>query len=140
MVRVFLLLAAVELVLVALALISCLSAEKRAVRGMPRALWVVVILLLPLLGPVLWFVAGRPRPQEPGGVRRKPPRPASPDDDPDFLRNLDAGSTNRDRELFERWEQDLQRREDEQRRETERRETERREKEGDADEARHREE
>ncbi len=122
MVRVFLFLAAVELALVVLALISCLSAERRAIRTMRRAFWILTILLLPILGPVLWFVAGRPTGQAGAGgsVGRTPPRPNSPDDDPDFLRNLDADRSRRDRELFEGWEEDLRRREDE-RREQERR-------------------
>lgn len=111
MVRVFLFLAAVELALVALALISCLSAERHAVRSMPRVAWVAVILLLPLLGPIAWFLAGRPRPT--GGRPARAPRPpVSPDDDPDFLRSLDADDARRDRELFENWERDLHPREE----------------------------
>ncbi len=106
MVRVFLFLAAVELTLVVLALISCLSAERRAVRSMPRAAWIVAIVVLPLLGPVAWFLAGRPRPGD-GGPARPPRRPTSPDDDPDFLRSLNADDSRRDRELFENWERDL---------------------------------
>jgi hypothetical protein len=118
MVRVFVFLAAVELVLVVLALISCLSAERARIRGLPRAAWLLVILLLPLLGPAVWFLAGRPKPDRPdsGGARRRGPRPSSPDDDPDFLRNLDADQSRRDRELFEQWEADLRRREEQQRR------------------------
>lgn len=146
MVRVLLFLSAVELALVVLALISCLSAERSAVRAMPRVLWVLVILLLPIIGPSLWFLAGRPRPQEPEGTRGRPPRPSSPDDDPDFLRGLDADQSRRDRELLERWEQDLQRREQERReqegREQESREQERRENDEqrpETDEAQHRE-
>jgi Phospholipase_D-nuclease N-terminal len=50
MVRLFVFLAAVQLVLLVLALISALSADR--VRTIPRALWVLVILLIPLLGPV----------------------------------------------------------------------------------------
>jgi hypothetical protein len=120
MVRVFVFLAAVQVVLVALALISCLSAERNRIRALPRPLWVLVILLLPLIGAVAWFLAGRPRGQAPGpggwpsasgpGPR---PKPSSPDDDPDFLRSLDADQARRDRELFQRWEDDLKRREDE---------------------------
>jgi Phospholipase_D-nuclease N-terminal len=137
MVRVFLFLAAVELALVVLALISCLSAERSRIRAMPRALWVVVILVLPIAGPVLWFLAGRPGGMEPAGARRPRPRPSSPDDDPEFLRKLDANRSSRDRELFERWEQDLRRRDEDQRRrdEDQRKNDERPEN----DEARHRE-
>jgi hypothetical protein len=113
MVRVFVFLAAVQLVLMILALISSLSADR--VRAMPRALWIVVILLIPLIGPVAYFLFGRPvpPPREGGPVRRTPPRPSSPDDDPDFLRSMDTEQTRRERELLDQWERDLQNRDGE---------------------------
>lgn len=118
MVRVFVFLAAVQLVLMVLALISCLSAER--VRSLPRVVWVLVILLVPLLGPVAYFLLGRPVSDGPGGNPARPsgprPRPSAPDDDPDFLRSLNAEQNRRDRELLARWERDLQGREDEGRR------------------------
>jgi hypothetical protein len=106
MVRVFVFLAAVQLVLWVLGLISCLSADRT--RAMPRALWVLVILLIPLIGPIAWFLFGRPLPPptEGGPVRRTPSHP-SPDDDPDFLRSIRIEQARRDRELLDRWERDL---------------------------------
>jgi len=108
MVRLFVFLAAVQLVLLVLGLISSLSADR--VRNMPRFAWVLVILLIPLLGPIAYFLFGRPQPppQEGGPVRRTTPRPSSPDDDPDFLRSMDIEQSRRDRELLDRWESDLQ--------------------------------
>jgi hypothetical protein len=108
MVRLFVFLAAAQLVLVILALISSLSAGR--VRAMPRALWVLVILLVPLLGPAAYFLFGRPlpAPREGGPVRRNPSRPSSPDDDPEFLRSMNTEQSRRDRELLDRWERDLQ--------------------------------
>ena len=108
MVRVFVLLAAVQLVLVILALISALSAAR--VRVMHRALWIPVILLIPLLGPVAYFVFGRPLPAPTEGtpVRRPQRRPSSPDDDPDFLRSVDTEQSRRDREQLAQWGKDLQ--------------------------------
>jgi hypothetical protein len=113
MVRLFVFLAAVQLVLLVLALIGSLSADR--VRTMPRALWVVVILLIPLLGPIAYFLFGRPlpAPQEGGPVRRTRPRPASPDDDPDFLRSMDTEQSRRDRELLAQWERELKNGEEE---------------------------
>jgi Phospholipase_D-nuclease N-terminal len=77
----------------ALALISCLSVEdRREIRGLPRWAWVLVILLVPLGGPVAWFTLGRPHRRivpETGWRPPPPPRPKAPDDDPDFLRSLD---------------------------------------------------
>jgi hypothetical protein len=108
MVRLFVFLAAVQLVLLVLGLISCLSADR--VRSMPRFLWVLVILLIPLIGPAAYFLFGRPLPppREGGPVRRAQPRPTSPDDDPDFLRSMDTEQTRRDRELLDQWERELE--------------------------------
>jgi hypothetical protein len=106
MVRLFVFLAAAQLVLLVLALISALSAPR--VRNLPRALWVLVILVIPLLGPLAYFMSGRPKapPREQGPVLRRP-RPAAPDDDPDFLRSVDTEQSRRDRELLAQWERDL---------------------------------
>jgi hypothetical protein len=108
MVRLFVFLAAVQLVLLVLALISALSAPR--VRNAPRAVWVLVILLIPLLGPGAYFLWGRPvePPREKGPVLRSKPRPASPDDDADFLRSVDTEQSRRDRELLAQWERDLE--------------------------------
>ena len=113
MVRLFVFLAAVQLVLLVLALISALSVDR--VRTLPRALWVLVILLIPLLGPVAYFVFGRPvpPPREGGPVRRTAPRPSSPDDDPEFLRSMDVEQSRRDRELLDELERELHNRDDE---------------------------
>ncbi|AGZ45663.1 PLD nuclease N-terminal domain-containing protein [Actinoplanes friuliensis] len=108
MVRLFVFLAAVQLVLLVLALISVLSADR--VRTMPRVLWVLVILLIPLIGPLAYFLWGRPvsPPREGGPIRRGNPRPTSPDDDPDFLRSMDSEQSRRDRELLAQWERELE--------------------------------
>jgi hypothetical protein len=112
MVRLFVFLAAVQLVVLVLALISSLSADR--VRIMPRALWVVVILVIPLLGPLAYFIWGRPvaPPREGGTIRRASPPPASPDDDPDFLRSMDTEQSRRDRELLAQWEREMKREEE----------------------------
>ena len=57
------------------------SARQR-VRVLPRTAWFVVVLV-PLVGPLAWLFAGRPR-SGPAG-RSVPPRIVGPDDDPDFL-------------------------------------------------------
>jgi hypothetical protein len=87
-----------------LALIDCLARDESEIRGLPKVLWVLVILLFPLLGSAAWFLAGRPRRaalpgsgnSRPfgrlgGGTARPsgPSRPIAPDDDPEFLRRLD---------------------------------------------------
>ncbi|MGK5678885.1 PLD nuclease N-terminal domain-containing protein [Actinoplanes sp. URMC 104] len=112
MVRLFIFLAAVQLILFLLALISCLSADR--VRNAPRPVWILVILLVPLVGPLSYFLWGRPvpAPVEGGVVRRRRPAPVSPDDDPDFLRSVDTEQSRRDRETLAQWEKDLNDREE----------------------------
>jgi hypothetical protein len=119
MVRVMLFVFVAHVVLAACALISCLSADKADIRALPRFAWVLVILI-PLIGPIAWFATGRPvrNPHRgaPGARGPQQRRPVAPDDDPEFLTSLTAEQAKKDRELFERWEEDLRRREGEIRR------------------------
>lgn len=126
MFRLYALLFIVQIVLAVLALIGCLSAEEGEIRALPRLAWVLIILFFPLVGSIAWFVAGRPvapgrrpgagwRPGQ-GFPERERPRQVAPDDDPEFLRSLRAEQAKKDRELFEKWEEDLRRREGELRR------------------------
>ncbi len=90
MARVLLLLAAVGLTVYALLDIG--RTPHTATRTMPKLLWFVVALV-PLLGPALWLVAGRPRAARAAGtappsLRPRRRGPVAPDDDPDFLRRL----------------------------------------------------
>ena len=66
------------------ALVDCWGSDGPSVRLLPRPLWFLVVLV-PIVGPVLWLVAGRPRDLPDAAL----PRPVAPDDDPEFLRRLD---------------------------------------------------
>lgn len=69
--------------------------ERRRIRGLPKPLWIVVIVLVPIVGGVLWLVVGRVRAGDAaGGVRRGP---LAPDDDPEFLRRLNREKAMEDR-------------------------------------------
>ncbi|TDB69487.1 MULTISPECIES: PLD nuclease N-terminal domain-containing protein [unclassified Micromonospora] len=114
MVRLSILLFLATTVLAVCALISCLSAEEDQVRRLPRVVWVPLILFVPLVGSIAWFLAGRPVAAGPGGRDRHPP--LAPDDDAEFLRSIAERSRRDDAELFRRWEEDLRRREDDLRR------------------------
>jgi hypothetical protein len=122
MLRLYLLLAGVEIVLAICALISCLSLAEHEVRALPRIAWVLIILFFPLVGSIAWFAVGRPpATAAPANTWRvgggfpesERSRQVAPDDDPEFLRSL--GSRD-DRDLLRRWEDDLRRREDDLRR------------------------
>lgn len=126
MLRLYSLFVLLDIVLLVVALIDCLSAEEHAIRALPRIAWVFLILLFSPIGAIVWFVAGRPpravrmsngelwRPGSgfPEDERPKRGQPPAPDDDPEFLRDL-AGSLNEDEAMMKKWEADLKRREDE---------------------------
>ena len=113
-----------EVVLVVIALISCLSAQEGELRALPKIVWVLIILLFPIVGPIAYLLAGRPlasaaprntwRPGS-GFPEAERPRQVAPDDDPDFLRSLRAQQRD-DTELLKKWEEDLRRREEDLRR------------------------
>jgi hypothetical protein len=103
----------VAVVLAVYALIDCLQTDPADVRGPRRAIWVAMIVLLPVIGPVAWLVTRfrqRRRRQPP----RTAPRPLAPDDNPDFLREIRDVDAEHEK-LLEQWEADLRRREEEQR-------------------------
>jgi hypothetical protein len=109
----------IVLVATLVALIDCLSTDRDDVRGLPKVVWCLVILLLPVVGVIAWFFAGRPLATErpagiaPSGTRRRQTKPVAPDDDPEFLRGIDTSRSRDDAELLRRWEEDLKRREEE---------------------------
>jgi Phospholipase_D-nuclease N-terminal len=124
MARLYLLLFFIEIALAAAALISCLSAEEEDIRGLPRIVWVLIILFFPLVGAIAWFVAGRNSAvarrdtwrQGTGFPESERPRKLAPDDDPEFLRKLRDDHAKSDQDLFSKWEEDLRRREEDLRR------------------------
>ncbi|WP_306204389.1 PLD nuclease N-terminal domain-containing protein [Actinoplanes sp. RD1] len=129
MVRFYSLFVLLDLALLVVALIDCLSADEGGIRALPRAVWVFLILLFSPIGAIAWFVAGRPpRPiRMSNGELWRPgrgfpesdrPAPRGPDDDPEFLRGM-AASRKEDEDLMKKWEADLRRREEELRRKEE---------------------
>ena len=61
------------------------SADRNSVRVLPKYVWVLLCLLITPIGGLLYLLFGRPI----GGPgRRQRPKPAAPDDDPQFLRDL----------------------------------------------------
>jgi len=82
------------IVLIIYGLIDCLRSEPADVRSIPKPAWILVILLLPLIGVILWFLFGRPQyaasTTRPGSsYASRPTQYVAPDDDPAFLRTLE---------------------------------------------------
>lgn len=103
-------LAAVALVLYAL--FHALFAPASRVRSLPKPVWIIAIILLPVIGAGLWFWLGAPRRERRSTPLRPVQRGLGPDDDPEFLRRLETQRRQKEREarLSER-EDELKRRE-----------------------------
>ena len=87
------------------ALIDCLFTERHRFRALNKPVWVLIIVILPLVGALLWFGLGRRR--RSSANRRM----IAPDDDPAFsgrgsqpMRGFDRESVD---ERIRRLEQDL---------------------------------
>jgi len=65
-------------------LIVIVMEDAAGIRLLPKWLWFIVVLLIPVIGVLAWWIFGRPLP---GGPQSSGP-PRAPDDDPDFLRSL----------------------------------------------------
>lgn len=90
--------------LVVYALVDCVRSDDSDMPvGLPKALWVILIVVFPGAGALAWLVVSRVSRQAAGQVRggggttghpsrpapRRPaPRPVAPDDDPEFLAGL----------------------------------------------------
>ncbi len=83
-------------------LFDVITTPEEHIRNLPKLLWVLIVVLLVTVGGLLWMLLGRPLQQEaytpgapgsggglPGAPKRRPPAPRGPEDDPEFLRNLE---------------------------------------------------
>lgn len=111
MVRIIIFAALISVALTIYTLIECARSEARDVRSLPKPAWFAVLIFLPLVGAALWFSLGRPLSAQYNNV----PTTKAPDDDEDFLRQLEVWrrQQQREAELNQREEQ-LKRLEEEQ--------------------------
>lgn len=103
MVRVYAVLSVLSLILWVYCLVDAITTDESRIRNAPKTLWIIVVFFAPLLGSLLWLIAGRPRSQQPdlpykGNTGRaarsgypeyeRPGRAVAtnPDDDEEFLR------------------------------------------------------
>jgi hypothetical protein len=80
--------------------VDCALFERSRVRGLPKAVWILVIIIFPIIGGVLWFLIGRGRRLKASGRRT-----LAPDDDPAFLKKL--GRDRNQEERIRKLEQEL---------------------------------
>jgi len=63
-------------------IVDCAAQPAARHRGVSKTKWVLIVVLLPVIGGILWFTIGRRRPgQQDSPLFR-------PDDDPEFLRGI----------------------------------------------------
>ena len=67
--------------------VFAVSANKQDVRLLPKWAWILLCLLVPFFGGLLYLMVGRPLRTGPAAPKGKK-RVVAPDDDPDFLRDL----------------------------------------------------
>lgn len=81
------------------AVADCAFFDRSRVRGLSRGWWIVVIIFVPIIGGLLWFIIGRGRANRIGATRGG--RTVAPDDDTEFLRQLreDAAQDERIRRM-----------------------------------------
>ncbi|MGW0366357.1 PLD nuclease N-terminal domain-containing protein [Streptomyces sp. NPDC002990] len=81
------------------AAIDCLNTPEEEVKHLPKAAWVLLILLFSIVGPLLWLFAGKKRTAVGGGGaesgfggfgggRARRTQWVAPDDNPEFLKSL----------------------------------------------------
>ena len=88
------------------ALLDCARTPDESMPArMPKYLWITLVVLFPTIGPIAWIIVSRVKAAEARGgyveptvwsskegtTFRRPqrPRPMAPDDDPEFLRDLE---------------------------------------------------
>jgi hypothetical protein len=100
-IRLELLFGLVDLALFIYCLIDLIQTPEHEVRNLPKMTWVLIVVFVPLAGPLAWLAAGRPlrtvRPAGSSAASRYPEYdrpgraiPSNPDDDEDFLRQVRA--------------------------------------------------
>ncbi len=54
---------AVAIILMVFVLVDIISKDESQIRNLPKVLWVVIVIFLPIVGSIVWFVAGRTYPE-----------------------------------------------------------------------------
>jgi hypothetical protein len=84
--RLLIFIAAVWLLFTVFVTVFAASANKNEVRNLPKWLWILICLAVPIVGGLLYLVLGRPIGTPKPRFRNT--KSVAPDDDPAFLRDL----------------------------------------------------
>ncbi|MFD3546184.1 PLD nuclease N-terminal domain-containing protein [Streptomyces sp. NPDC058655] len=90
--------------------IDCLNTPEAEVKHLPKVVWVIIILLFSIVGPVVWLFAGKKRTAVAGGGfgggRARRAQWVAPDDNPEFLKSLRDEQDEKDRDEKKNRDQD----------------------------------
>ncbi|MDQ1126602.1 hypothetical protein QE428_001635 [Microbacterium sp. SORGH_AS 505] len=86
MARVYLILALLFAAFWVYSIVDCALQPPTRHRGVSKPIWLLIVILLPVVGGILWFVIGRARASSQRVAFR------APDDDPDFLGRIGTSS------------------------------------------------
>lgn len=104
MARLLLIIVIAAIVFTVFSIIDCAVQPATRHRGVSKPVW-IVITVFPVIGGILWFVLGRSR-----GPASSFAVPDAPEDDPSFLRDIQASDAD---ERIRRLEEELRRLDDE---------------------------
>ena len=86
MTRLWLILSILDIAFMIFAFVDVLLTQDWRVKGVPKIVWLFIVLLLSPIGGILWFFVGKEPIDSAAGPQQK--RQVAPDDDPDFLARM----------------------------------------------------
>ena len=96
------------------ALLDLIQTDEILVRNLPKTMWLILVIFIPMVGSMAWIIAGRPlyAGWAPGGSQgRRPAARLAPEDRPDWSVGAPRAVAGPTAEDLQRWEDDLARRE-----------------------------
>lgn len=75
-------------------MVDVARSPKSSVRNLPKGIWLLIVVFIPIIGGAIWVLFGRTKPIA-GDGRRGRKAPSAPDDDPRFLAKLDEDAWRR---------------------------------------------
>jgi hypothetical protein len=88
MARLYAVLTIVDIAFMIFAFVDVLLTQDWRVRGVPKIVWLVIVLLLSPIGGILWFFVGKEPVDSTSAAA--PRRDVAPDDNPEFLARMRA--------------------------------------------------
>ncbi|TMK20079.1 MAG: PLDc_N domain-containing protein [Actinobacteria bacterium] len=103
------------------AIFDVIKTDRELCRNLPKELWLLLVIILPDVGAIAWFIMGRPvnarfRPgstesRAPGSFWATPSKAIGPEDSPEFMKSAEERRLRAWEEELRRREEDIRRRE-----------------------------